>query len=75
MSPLNPPKCKHCKDWGTLANGKRCRHCKEIPGRGITKPCACDWDYAQGCPAYLGDEGGICETLHPIHYTIIEDQP
>ena len=31
MSPLTPPKCKHCKDWGTLANGKRCRHCYHIP--------------------------------------------
>lgn len=31
MKPLNPPKCKHCKDWGTLANGKRCRHCYHTP--------------------------------------------
>jgi len=40
--------------------------------------CACDWDYAQGCPAYLGDEGGVCETLHPIVYVVyppLEDKP
>ena len=31
MQPLNPPKCKPCKDWGTLSNGKRCRHCHHTP--------------------------------------------
>ena len=67
---------KDYNDQVKLAAMPREAKARQTPSHHVpAQRCACDWDYAQGCPAYLGDEGGICETLHPIHYTIIEDRP